>query len=555
MSTLKTTVVINENIRFFRIRNRYVKSILLIVALMISAISATQAANEDFKLLASDGAISNYFGNSVSASDGRIAIGAHGISNSSAYIYDWDGSQWNETKLTASDGAYEDFFGYSIAVSGDRIVAGAHGDDDNYDNSGSVYIFDWDGTQWNETKITASDGAAWDRFGNSVSVSGDRIVVGSHYDDDNGSQSGSAYIYDWDGTQWNETKITASDGAATDYFGTSVSVSENRIVVSSYYDDDNGSESGSAYVYDWDGAQWNETKITASDGTASDNFGRSVSVSGDRIVVGANHDDDNGNSSGSAYIYDWDGSQWNETKLTAFDGVAADYFGQSVSVFNDLIVVGAYGDDNNTGSIGGSAYMYFWDGTQWNTTKLTPSDALGNKHFGYSVSVFNDLVVVGAFGDNYNGALSGSAYTHTYPLPPPPPVPQPEWISANGTDIYLQNGGVAIGTDTIPASYKLAVDGKIIAEEVTVELSANWPDYVFEPDYKLPSLQAVETHIANHKHLPNIPSSRELEHAGLSMSDMFVKQMQKIEELTLYMIEMNKKSHVLTQRIEVLEER
>ena len=211
-----------------------------------------------------------------------------------------------DTKITASDGATEDFFGASVSSSGDRIVVGATGDDDNGSISGSAYVYDFDGDWDDETKLTASDGAASDQFGFSVSVSGDRIVVGAIGDD---ATTGSAYVYDFDGVDWNETKLTASDGATGDFFGIGASVSGDRIVVGANGDDDNGSISGSAYVYDFDGVDWNETKFTASDGAASDVFGNTVSVSEDRTVVGASGDDDNGSSSGSIYLLEHDSDE------------------------------------------------------------------------------------------------------------------------------------------------------------------------------------------------------------------------------------------------------
>ncbi|MBL6998064.1 MAG: hypothetical protein ISR75_06480, partial [Phycisphaerales bacterium] len=113
----------------------------------------------------------------------------------SAYVYRFDGSSWIETKLLASDGAYLDEFGGSVAVDGDTVVVGARLDDDNGSSSGSAYVYRFDGSMWVETKLLASDGASDDRFGYSVSVDGDTVVVGARYDDDNGSSSGSAYVY------------------------------------------------------------------------------------------------------------------------------------------------------------------------------------------------------------------------------------------------------------------------------------------------------------------------------------------------------------------------
>jgi len=158
---------------------------------------------------------------------------------------------------------------------------------------------------WNEVaKLTASDGAAHDYFGTSVSLSGNRALVGAYQDDDNGSDSGSAYVFEWNGSAWTQVaKLTASDGAASDYFGHSVSLSGNRALVGAYRDDDNGTDSGSAYVFEWDGSAWTQVaKLTASDGAAYERFGYSVSLSGDRALVGAYLDDDNGSFSGSAYV-------------------------------------------------------------------------------------------------------------------------------------------------------------------------------------------------------------------------------------------------------------
>jgi len=124
-----------------------------------------------------------------------------------------------------------------------------------------------------------------------------------------------------------ETKLTASDGAGADEFGRSVSISGDYAIVGAYFDDDNGAQSGSAYIYHFTGTSWIEQqKLTASDGESGDYFGRSVSISGDYVLIGANSDDDNGSGSGSAYIYHFNGTSWIEQqKLTASDGESGDW--------------------------------------------------------------------------------------------------------------------------------------------------------------------------------------------------------------------------------------
>ena len=277
-------------------------------------------------------------------------------------MFDFNGTSWAETaKLTPADGAANDQFGFSVSLSGDRALVGAYRDDDNGADSGSSYVFDFDGTSWAETaKLTPADGAANDRFGWSVSLSGDRALVGAYVDDDNGNNSGSAYVFDFDGTSWAETvKLTPADGAALDQFGYSVSLSGGRTLVGAHLDDDNGSDSGSAYVFDFDGTSWAETaKLTPADGAMSDQFGLAVSLSGDRALVGASDDDDNGADSGSAYVFDFNGTSWAETiKLTPADGAASDLFGGSVSLSADRALVGALFDDDH-GSNSGSAYVF-----------------------------------------------------------------------------------------------------------------------------------------------------------------------------------------------------
>jgi FG-GAP repeat protein/fibronectin type III domain protein len=377
-----------------------------------AADSFSIASTGVIKILASDGAAEDWFGRSVAVDGDNIVVGAYqaddnGTDSGSAYVYRWNGTAYDEIQLTASDGAGADYFGISVAIDSDYIVIGAMQDDDNGYSSGSAYVYHWNGSAYDEIKLTASDGTSGDCFGRSVAVDGDNIVIGAYYDDDNGTNSGSAYVYRWNGSAYDEIKLTASDGAAEAYFGYSVAVEGDNIVIGAYYD--NGS--GSAYVYRWNGTTYDEIKLTASDGAAEDWFGRSVAVDGDNIVVGAMRDDDNGFYSGSAYVYRWNGTAYDEIKLTASDGAIVDYFGYSVAVDGDNIVVGAMWDDDN-GSYSGSAYIYRWNGTAYDEIKLTASDGAAGDSFGEAVAVDGDNIVIGAKGDDDNGTASGSAYVY-----------------------------------------------------------------------------------------------------------------------------------------------
>ena len=326
----------------------------------------------------------------------------------------WD----EEAKVAASDGYPGDRFASSVATSGDLAVVGVVEDDDQGSASGSAYVYRWGGSAWNEEqKLLASDGAASDKFGWSLSVSGNVVVIGAPYDDDNGSSSGSAYVFRYVDSTWvEEQKLLPADGAASDKFGYSVAVVGNAVVVGAYGDDDNGSSSGAAYVFRFEGSSWiREQKLLPADGASSDFFGIGVSVSDDVIVVGANKDDDNGTNSGAAYAFRHDGASWvEEAKLLASDGAAYDYLGRSVSVSGEVAIVGAYNDADN-GPASGSAYVFHFDGVSWvEEAKLLASDGTESDEFGLTVSVSGNVAVVGAHLNEEMGDFSGAAYVYRF---------------------------------------------------------------------------------------------------------------------------------------------
>ena len=316
------------------------------------------------KILAGDGAANDNFGISVSLDGDRALIGAYfddegGSFAGSAYVFKRTGNTWvQEQKLTASDKAASDRFGVSVSLDGDRALIGAYWDDNGQANTGSAYVFKRTGNTWvQEQKLTASDRGTYDQFGISVSLGGDTALIGANQNDHGGSaNAGSAYVFKRTGSTWvQEQKLTASDKAFNDQFGISVSLSGDTALIGAYRDDDGGSSAGSAYVFKSMGTNWlQEQKLTASDKAASDRFSISVSLDGDRALIGAYWDDDGGTDAGSAYVFKRTGTTWaQEQKLTASDKAAGDSFGISVSLDGERALIGAYQDDdrgNNTGS-------------------------------------------------------------------------------------------------------------------------------------------------------------------------------------------------------------
>ncbi|NOT00491.1 MAG: hypothetical protein HOP29_07675 [Phycisphaerales bacterium] len=403
---------------------------LVAVCMTVGAFPVWGQCPDEQKLTAFDALADDHFGYSVSVSGDTSVVGAHtegegGIQFGSAYVFVRSGGVWTQQqKLTASDAAAGDQFGWSVSVSEDTVVVGAYADDHaGGSDAGSAYVFVRIGGVWTQQqKLTSPDAAADHQFGWSVSVSGDTVVVGARFDDDAGTHSGSAYVFFRSGTVWTQQqKLAASDAAAGDEFGYSVSVSGNTAIVGARGDDDAGSLSGSAYIYVRNGGVWTqEQKLTALDAAGDDLFGWSVALSGDTANVGAIFNDDAcpgdppNCDSGSAYVFVRSGNVWTQQqKLTASDAAALDRFGVSVSVSGNTAVIGASGDGGD-GAGSGSAYVFLRTGGTWmqhQHQKLTASDAAPSDEFGNSVSVSGDTVLVGAYQNNHAAGLdAGSAY-------------------------------------------------------------------------------------------------------------------------------------------------
>jgi len=321
-------------------------------------------------------------------------------------------------KLRATDAAYYDLFGVSVAMSGDTVVVGSPWNDDSGSKSGSAYVFrttDGGATYIEVAKLTAADAASGDEFGISVAIDGGTVVLGARERESGGSKSGSAYIFrttDGGATYVQAAKLTASDAGASDYFGYVVAIDGATVVVGAY---GKNSETGAVYIFSTrdNGISYFEVaKLTASDAVSGDRFGISVAIDGDTVVVGSPYDDDGGSKSGSVYVFrtnDGGATYIEIAKLTAADAAALDHFGESVAIDGNTIVVGARYDDDG-GSSSGSVYVFLTSdvgATYDQVAKLTAADAASNDHFGVSVAIAGDSVVVGVY---YKSSRRGAAY-------------------------------------------------------------------------------------------------------------------------------------------------
>jgi hypothetical protein len=382
--------------------------------------------------------------------------------------------------LKASNTNADDLFGSSVAMSGDTVVVGAPGEasaatgvnGDQGDNSlakaGAAYVFVRSGASWSQQAyLKASNTNADDHFGCSLSVSGDTVVVAAYFEassatgvngdqsDNSASRAGAAYVFVRTGTSWSQQAyLKASNTDAQDWFGDSVAVSGDTVLVGAYREasratgvngnqSDNGAPAaGAAYIFVRSGTLWSQqVYLKASNADADDMFGRSVAVSGDTVVIGADREsssatgvngDQSDNSAprgGAAYVFVRNGTAWSqEAYLKASNTDADDHLGYSVALSTDTAVVGAYGEDSNatgvggdqsdnSASRGGAAYVFVRSGTAWSQEAyLKASNTDAGDYFGNAVAVLHDTLVVAARSERskapgVNGDQSNNEYS------------------------------------------------------------------------------------------------------------------------------------------------
>jgi hypothetical protein len=336
-------------------------------------------------------------------------------------------AEWNFVReVRAADARAGDNFGIAVSLDADTLAVGAHNTDDAGLSSGAVYLFErhaGDADQWDQiAKIVAPDAAAGDNFGFAVALHGDTLVVGAFNDDDFGASSGGAYVFSRNqggANRWGAVrKLLPADGARGDTFGYSVAVDGEFAVVGSRWDDDRGSSSGSAYVFrrDQGGAnQWGQMqKLIAGDGVAQDQFGHAVAIDGAKILVGAPFHDAVQEDGGAAYAFTLTGSDWTPAdKLAPGTLGAGDRFGHALAIRGATAVVGARFDEV-AGEGAGAAYVYRT--ADWSLIfTVRASDAAANQEFGATVGLADTFFAIGA-PMHAPPAAAGAGYV--YPLQP-----------------------------------------------------------------------------------------------------------------------------------------
>lgn len=377
---------------------------IMAVGVVLGGMGSAWGQCEIQQIGASDGKVNDRFGQDVSMDGEYAVIGASAedtvaLDAGAAYIFKRNGSMLAEfQKLTAGDGTAFAGYGASVGISGDAAVVGAPKQNGAGRRSGAAYIYRLTGSNWGlEQELSPAGLEADDQFGSDVSVSGNTLLVGALGDDDGGSNAGAVYVYRFDGSTWNlSAKLVADDGAVGDYFGAAVALGPDLAVVGARLSDAAGRNSGAAYIFRNNGSAWVQVKkLVGMDTKTGDWFGEAVAIdaSGERVVVGALKHDDAFKDTGAAYVFKGNSGAWDqEAKLAAGDLVRGDHFGSAVAVLGFRIVVGA--DDQNESR--GSIYSYEFSGSSWDlTAKLVADGQKRADTLGISVDVESDSVLAG----------------------------------------------------------------------------------------------------------------------------------------------------------------
>jgi FG-GAP repeat len=371
-----------------------------------------QVAHESMKIVPSDGQWSDWFGYSVAMENGVIAVGSindddNGLTNGPGSVYLYDAQTGALiTKLLADDATTDrDQFGRVLDIDNGILAVGANADTDNGTQSGSAYLFDLaTGTQL--FKLLPDDGDDRDQFGTQIAIDNGIVVVGAWLDEANGASSGSAYLFDAT-TGQQITKLLPPDVGQSDFFGAAVAIGDGVVAVGAFGDTDNGPATGSVYLFDaTTGTQLD--KILPSDAQMADSFGVAVSIDNGILAVGAYNVDDVAPNAGAVYLFDL-ATREELMKLTASDGADGDELGFPLAMDNGILVAGAFLSDPGGINQAGAVYLFDVE-TGEEMVKLLPTNGDEMDRFGHSFAIENGMVVVGSYEDDDIAFNGGAVY-------------------------------------------------------------------------------------------------------------------------------------------------
>jgi hypothetical protein len=426
------------------------------------------------------------YGRHVAISGDRVVVGAagaivHGERSGAAYVFVQENGVWiKEAELTPINPTLNSQFGYAVAISGEIIVVGAYGDTQYGNYAGAAYVFVRNENGWTQqAKLTPNDAHSWLQFGDPVAIDGERLVVGAIADKALANYSGAAYVFLRQGDCWiQEAKLKAALPRANAYFGFSLAIEGEKIGIGAPFSSLGASPYvGNACVFERTGQDWIQTaELWPEDPGSYQFFGWSVALNANSLIVGAPSASGSVSSSGVVYLFDQVGPIWSQTvRLEADDAATGDWFGASVAMQDDTLVVGS-SQDSTFGFRGGSVYLFSRRVTGVDQTlELSGQDAAAGDQFGYGIA-FNGLtLVVGAPDKTVNGdSGAGAAYLFTaLPANEPPVADASATIdrvisSGNGGAWVTLDGSKSTDPDDDPLGFDWYLDEDRLAQGAVV---------------------------------------------------------------------------------------
>lgn len=389
---------------------------------------------EAIKLSDGETASEDQFGISVAISGNLAISGAQQDDDvapnaGAAYIFERSGTLWlQRTKLVADDAKAGDLFGNTVAISGETVVIGAPGADDAGPESGAAYVFTYLGDEWvQRAKLIGDDTSMFDHFGTAVAVHENTALIGAHGKDEGAEDSGAAYIFVRNGVAWiQQAKLAHRNPVPGDQFGHAVAIYADNALIGAHLSDATGPDSGAAYIFTRNGGTWTQNfEIIPNDSGLGDEFGYAVDLTNGVAIIGAPKEDRSEPDMGAAYVFVETRTAWlQQSKLTATEAEAEDEFGSAVAIHQDTAVVGAWKDDHPVADSRdnaleplqidkGSAYSFLRDGLTWvQKRRIVASGTNRSDLFGASVAIRGAFAIVGAAGNDNAGDNAGSAFIY-----------------------------------------------------------------------------------------------------------------------------------------------
>ena len=390
---------------------------IILICLMCDIVMGgiSHAAGGEIKLVGAEEGIRNRGRLPADIVGDVVIVGRHNVDHDrhpgAGRIYTLNRNKWELTaELIAHDrkpNTGQAGFGYDVSISAppgrriaDYAIIGAPGDDEAAENAGAAYVFAFNAPHWQqEVKLTAADAGKRDAFGYVVSVDGTTAVVGAPEDDDAGNNSGAVYVFVRDANGWKQhSKLVPKELAKSDAFGGAVEIQDSTLIVGAPGHTHGGIRfAGAVFVFVRDGDAWRmQAKLTADDAGAGDQFGVSVGMEDDTIIVGARkHDPDGIKDAGAAYIFQRGGNTWKQgAKLTAPKKRNGDHFGTGVATSRNIAIVGAPLREEGAPSAGAAYSFVNVDGAWNNAATVVPDVAHPNLFFGSAIAISGDTVIV-----------------------------------------------------------------------------------------------------------------------------------------------------------------